>query len=194
MLLKELIDTYEELKKYVYIVKRGDKNPIFIKFKNDNFYHLVGLHKTNIKLFIPEYIKSKTKIYKYIKKNVKKFNNILLSEINDNKSLNYRMTTFYKILDLLKDKKTTLYNLQPKMYGSLYDGDYGLLKIYENINCLLGLVINDTDINTIRCVPQSWMASEKVNHLIENKKPIYMEEIICIPIELFDDSNNLISI
>ncbi|MBP3765880.1 MAG: hypothetical protein J6G98_01695 [Bacilli bacterium] len=191
MLLQQLIDTYEEIKKNVYIIKRGNKYPIIIKFKNDNFFHLVGLHKTNIDLFIPNYIKSKSKKYKYIKNNVKKFNNILLSEINDNESLQYRITTFHLLLDILKGFNTYLYNLQPKKYGSLYDGDYGLLKIYEKINCLLGLVISDTDKNNIKCAPQSWMASEKINYLIENKKPFYLEEISCIPIELFDESNNL---
>lgn len=194
MLLQELINTYEEIKKYVYIIKRGDQHPIIIKFKNDNFFHLVGLHKTNIDLFIPKYIKSKSKKYKYIKNNVEKFNNILLSEIDDNESLQYRMTTFNQISDLLKGYNTNLYNLQPKKYGSLYEGDYGLLKIYEKINCLLGLVISDVDNNIIKCAPQSWMASEKVNHLIKNKKPIYLEEIICIPTEIFDESNNLIVI
>lgn len=194
MLLNNLINTYEELKKYIYIIKRGDKSSIYIKFKNDNFFHLVGLHKTNINLFIPEYIVSKTKKYKYIKKNVNKFNNILLSEINDNESLKYRVNTFCQILDLLKGDKTTLYNLQPKMNGSLYEGDFGLLKVYKDINCLLGLVINDTDHNIIKCAPQSWMASDRINHLIKFKRPIYMEEIIRIPIEKFDENNNLIFI
>ena len=46
-MLKELIDTFEELKKYVYIIDRGTRGKIIIKFTNDKFYHLVGLHKTN---------------------------------------------------------------------------------------------------------------------------------------------------
>lgn len=195
MLLKNIIDTYEELKKYIYIIKRGDKNAIIIKFKNDNLFHLIGLHKTNIDLFIPDYIKSKSKKYKYIKKHMAKFNNILLSEINDNLSLKYRVTTFCKISDLLKGYNTTLYNLQPKMIGSLYDGDFGLLKIYEDINCLFGLVINEViNNNNIKCAPQSWMASDRINHLIEFKKPIYMAEILSIPIDMFDETNNLVCI
>lgn len=194
MILQDLINTYEQLKKNIYIIKRGEKNPIIVKFENDNFFHLVGLHKTNINLFIPKYITTKTKKYKYIKKNVKKFNNILISESKDNISLTNRINTFNRIIDLLKGANTTLYNLQPKMAGSLYNGDYGLLKIYEDVNCLLGLVISDFDDKTINCSPQSWMASTKVNHLIEFKKPIFMYEIIEIPVEMFDESSKLISI
>lgn len=194
MILQELIDTYEEIKKSVYIIKRGDKKSIIIKFKDNNFYHLVGLHKTNLDLFIPHYISSKAKKYKYIKKNIEKFNNILLSEIKDNESLKQRIISFHKISNLLKSSNTSLYNLHPKMIGSLYDGDFGLLKIYEEINCLLGLVISDDNDITINCSPQSWMASKKVNHLIEYKRPIYLEEIISIPIELFNVDNNLIYI
>ena len=80
MILQELIDTYEEIKKYVYVIKRGDKSSITIKFNDNNFFHLVGLHKTHLDLFIPHYISSKAKKYKYIRKNINKFNNILLSE------------------------------------------------------------------------------------------------------------------
>lgn len=194
MILQELINTYEEIKKYVYIIKRGDKNPIMIKFNDNNFYHLVGLHKTNLDLFIPHYIESKAKKYKYIKKNVKKFNNILLSEIKDNESLSQRINSFNRIIDLLKNSNTALYNLHPKMIGSLYDGDFGLLKIYEEIYCLLGLVITETNDITISCSPQSWMASKKVNHLIEYKKPIFLEEIISIPIELFNVDSIIIPV
>lgn len=192
MILQELIDTYEELKKYVYIIKRGNNTSIILKFNDSNFFHLVGLHKTHLNMFIPEYISSKAKKYKYIKKNVKKFNNILLSEIKDNETLNNRIHSFYRIIDLLKDSKTSLYNLQPKLKGSLYDGDFGLLRIYEDINCLLGLVINDANGITISCSPQSWMASKKVNYLIEYRHPIYSEEIISIPSELFNPSESLV--
>lgn len=61
MILQELIDTYEELKKYVYIIKRGNNTSIILKFNDSNFFHLVGLHKTHLNMFIPEYISSKAK-------------------------------------------------------------------------------------------------------------------------------------
>ena len=48
-MLKEAIDTFEELKKYVFIINRGNKPSIIIKFENENFYHLIGLHKTKNK-------------------------------------------------------------------------------------------------------------------------------------------------
>lgn len=82
---------------------------------------------------------------------------------------------------------STLYDLHPKTDGSLYDGDFGLLKIYETINCLLGLVICDLNDSVIKCAPQSWMASDRINHLIEFRRPIYIEEIIAIPIELYNE-------
>ena len=86
-MLKELINTYEELKKYVYIIDRGDKKPIAIKFNNDNFYHLVGLHKINIDMFFPSYIKSKSKKYKFMKNNLEKFNGILENQSKENNLL-----------------------------------------------------------------------------------------------------------
>lgn len=182
MLLEELFDTYEKLKENIYIINRGDKKPLVIKFKNDQFFHLVGLHKTNIRLFIPNYITSKDKIYKYMKKNIKKYNNILLSEIKDSELLTHRLETFKQILDLLTGNQTSLYRLKPQKYGSLYDGDFGLLKIYQSFNCLLGLVISEEELNKVLCAPQSWMASNRVNQLISGKRPIYMNNITKVPI------------
>ena len=194
MILEQLIKTYEKLKKNNYIIKRGNKTPIIIKFKDDNFFHLVGLHKTNVNIFIPHYITSKSKKYKYIKKNIKKFNNILMSEIKENNALQYRVTSFHNIANLLENNSTSLYDLKYKTPGSVYDGDFGLLKIYENISCLLGLKIVNQENTFIACAPQSWMASNKAIHLIEYKKPIYMEKIISIPIELYNKGDNLIPI
>lgn len=194
MLLQEIIDTYEELKKYVFIINRGDKLPIIIKFKNENFFHLVGLHKCNFEMFIPHYIKSKDKKYKYIKKNIKKFNNILMSEISGETLLTYRVETFHLILDLLKSENTTLYNLQSRVIGSVYNGDFGLLKIYEKINCLLGLVIDFENKNSIYCAPQSWMANIRINNLIQFKRPIYMEKISIIPLTIYDNTREELSV
>lgn len=115
-----------------------------------------------------------------------------MSEIKDNESLEYRVTTFYLILDLLNGNNTSLYNLQQKTPGSLYTGDYGLLKIYIDVNCLLGLVVNEQLETIIECSPQSWMASNRINHLIAGKRPIYLEGIITIPKEIFDETNSTI--
>ena len=194
MLLQDLINTFEKLKTNVYIIDRGDKGTIIIRFKDNNFFHLVGLHKTNLNLFIPDYITSKAKIYKYIKKNVTKFNNILLSEIKDNETLQSRMYNFHKALDLLKGKNVKLYNLHDNIPGSLYKGDYGLLKIYSGTSCLLGLVIAINNNPILTCAPQSWMVSKKNNYLIENKRAIYKENMIMIPVEKYDEINNLISV
>lgn len=194
MILQDLIDTFEEVKKNVYLVMRGDKTPILIKFNDDNFFHLVGLHKTNINLFMPKGIKSKTKMYKYLKGHVDKFNNILLSEANDNELLNNRITTFHNILDLLSGERTSLYDLCKKTDGSMYDGDFGILKIYEDVNCLLGLKISVTEDDIIKCAPQSWMSSNKVNYLIKFKKPIYMEKIAAIPLAFYNKPKELVSI
>ena len=48
---------------------------------------------------------------------------------------------------------TILYNLKEKVPGSVYNGDYVLLNIIENIYCLLGLKLD----NNLVYVPQSWM-------------------------------------
>lgn len=187
-MLQQLIDTFEELKKFVFIIDRGNKGKIIIKFNNDNFYHLVGLHKTNINIFFPDYIKSMDKRYKYIKKNVNKFNNILMNQIKEKDSLELRISTFHHILELLKGiDSPILYDLKQKTPGSMYNGDFGLMKIYEQIYCLFGLKSESKIDNVINCAPQSWMASNRVNRIIEGKKPIYMERIYVVPLELYNN-------
>lgn len=69
-MLYNLISTYEELKKYTFIIDRGVKGILVFNFSNDNFFHLVGLQHLNVTMFIPNYIKTKDKQYKYIKKNL----------------------------------------------------------------------------------------------------------------------------
>lgn len=187
-MLQDLIDTFEELKKYAFIIDRGSKGSIIIKFRNDNFYHLVGLHKTNIDMFIPTHIRTKDKKYKYIKKNVAKFNNILENQIKEKDSLIFRISTFQNILDLLNgNNNTILYNLKEKNPNSLYNGDFGLLKIYEQLYCLLGLKCESINGNIISCAPQSWMASNRINKLIEYKHPIFMQQISKVPISAYND-------
>lgn len=182
-MLEEAINTFEELKKYTFIIDRGNKKPIIIKFNNDNFYHLIGLHKTNIDIFFPSFIKSKDKKYKYIKKHIKKFEKILINQIQDQDILISRISTFSNILDMLKENKNTaLYNLKQKVPGSIYDGDFGLLKFYEEkICCLFGLKSEQENSCYIYCAPQSWMASNRINRLVEGKMQIYMKSIISIP-------------
>lgn len=155
-MLEEAINSFEELKKYIFIINRGTKKSIVIKFNNSNFYHLVGLHKTNINMFIPTNIKTMDKKYKYMKKNLKQFEGILQDQIKEKDFLQNRIKTFRNVLDLLSENKNTmLFNLKEKTPGSMYDGDFGLLKIYEELSCLLGLKVNEEEINTIYCAPQS---------------------------------------
>lgn len=96
-----------------------------------------------------------------------------------------RINYFQNILDLLKNG-SQLYNLKMNTPNSLYEGDFGLSKIYENeIYCLLGLK-EDSKINlNIECVPQSWMVGKRKNKIIENRRAIYYNNINCIPIELY---------
>ena len=187
-MLKELINTYEELKKYVYIIDRGDKKPIAIKFNNDNFYHLVGLHKINIDMFFPSYIKSKSKKYKFMKNNLEKFNGILENQSKEKIELLQRITSFKNIIDLLtSNNNTVLYNISEKIPFSKYNGDYGLYKPYENLFCLLGLKSEYETKRINSCAPQSWMASNRPNKLIVFKNPIYMKEIMKVPSELYNE-------
>lgn len=189
-MLQEAIDTFEELKKYIFIINRGAKGFIIVKFNNNNFYHLVGLHKMNINMFLPQYIKTQDKKYKYIKKHIKKFDNILKNQIKEKDLLKLRVTTFVRIKDLLTNENNTiLYNLKEKVEGSLYNGDYGLMKTFEDdISCLLGLKEETNINNIINCAPQSWMASNRINRLIEYKRPIYIKSITAIPIKLYNQN------
>ena len=196
-MLQELINTFEELKKYVFVINRGKQKNIIIRFNNDNFYHLVGLHKINIDMFFPNYIKSKDKKYKYIKKHVDKFEKILVNQIQEKNSLILRITTFHNILDLLKGNSTTLYNLKQIVPGSMYRGDYGLSKMYfeddENICCLLGLKCNNENGEFINCAPQSWMASTRINKIINGKRATFIDTIVAVQSELFNDPFELIT-
>lgn len=192
-MLQELIDTFEELKKYVFIIDRGNKENIMLQFNDDHFYHLAGLHKTNIDLFLPKKIKSKAKQYKYLKSHVDKFENILQNEIKEKDTLQLRIKTFPHILKLLSENNNTiLYSLKERVPGSLYDGDFGLFKIFEEIYCLLGLKIEDNENGIIHCAPQSWMASNRPNRLIEYKMPIYMNVIIKVPIKFIQNGQLVI--
>ena len=80
--------------------------------------------------------------------------------------------------------------LKKKVPGSLYNGDYGLLKIYEKMYCLLGLKEFDKINCQTYCAPQSWMASNRENNLTKNKIPIYMIGINTISKEKFNDEYN----
>lgn len=194
-MLQELIDTFEELKKYVFIISRGANKAIIIRFNNDNFYHLVGLHKTKIDIFFPSFIKSKDKKYKYMKKNIEKFDGILKNQIKEKDTLEFRIKTFHHITDLLKSNdKTILYNLKSKVPGSMYNGDYGLFKIYEEIYCLFGLACEHETNEFIHCAPQSWMASNRPNKLINGKRPIFMENITVLSATTFNDTFDEIAV
>ncbi len=187
-MLKEAIKTFEELKKYVFIINRGDKESIVIKFENSNFYHLLGLHKIKINNFFPNKKMTKDKIYKYLKANTEKYENILADLIKEQKRIELRIATFPNILKLLNESDTVLYDLKNnKPIGSLYNGNYGLFNHFDKIYCLLGLKIDNTSNNIILCAPQSWMPSNRRNNLIEFKHPTYMKEIIKIPIKLYNE-------
>lgn len=188
-MLYELINTFEELKKYVFIIDRGTKGSIIFRFKNENFFHLVGLHHTNILMFIPIHIKTKDKQYKHIKKYMNKFNSIIENQITEKNSLQLRMTTFVNIMDLLKGDKTNLYNTKGKNDGSLINGEYGLLKIYEDIYCFLGLKVDNEKSDRIYCVPQTWFADRKAYKRVVGKRPLYINNISKISKDLYLDRN-----
>lgn len=191
-MVEQLINDFEELKKYIFIITRKDKKSIIIKFRNENFYHLVGLHKIkNFDNYFPTNMKSKDKRYKYIKKNPQKFNNILKNQLQEKDLLKLRIATFSNVANMLRSQDISLYNLKPKLKDSLYDGDYGLMKTYENdLCCLLGLKIDDENEKVIKCIPNSWMASRRINKLVEFKRPIYIESTIALQIELYDEESD----
>ena len=140
-------------------------------------------------MFFPEYIKSQDKKYKYIKKNAKKFNGILENQIKEKHSLELRITTFKNILDLFKqENETSLYNLRGKIPGSLYNGDYGLLEVCHKINCLLALACESKNEKAINCAPQSWMASNRTNKILEHKSPLYIKNIYTIPAVMYNEN------
>lgn len=184
-MLQELVETFEELKKHTYIINLGKKGYIVLKFENEHFYHLVGLHKINLDIYFPNKKMTKDKKYRYIKSHTNKFENVLKNKLEENILLRYRTITFKNLPDLLNGRNTILYNLQEKNPVSLYDGDFGLMKIYQNDNgdniyCLLGIKNN----NIYNCVPQSWMVEKRPNNLIQYKKPLYLKDIDKVPVEV----------
>ncbi len=190
-MLKDLIETFEELKKYVFIIDRGDKGKIIVKFKDEHFYHLIGLHKIHFDIFLPDYIKTKEKQYKFIKKNIEKYDNILKNQIVKKDTLQNRINSFHNLLDLLKGNGIKLYNLKEKNPNSLYEGDYGLLKIYNTLYCLLGLKEFNKIENEIYCAPQSWMADKREINIIKYKIPIFINRIIFIPVNQYTNEYTL---
>lgn len=185
MLLDDMIKTFEDLKKNVYIIDRGDLKPLIIRFKDEHFYHLAGLHKTNINMFFPKEIRSRAKQYKHMKNNIEKYNNIIINQIKGKYLLELRINTFCYITEILKDNSgATLYRFKDKVAGSRYDGDYGLFKLFEDIYCLLGLKENADD-NI--CYPQSWMPSNRM-HKLAMRPPKSYNKIIVIPTKIYDNS------
>ena len=94
------------------------------------------------------------------------------------------MTSFINIINLFASNDTKLYNLKSKVVGSMYEGDYGLVNKFDEIQCLLGL-INDNEENY---VPQSWMASNRTNKLVFGKVPLYLKEIKIIPKSVYTNT------
>ena len=88
------------------------------------------------------------------------------------------MQTFINIIDLLNGEKTSLYDIRGKNDGSLINGDFGLLKIYEDIYCFLGLkkIAVPTSENLV-CTPITWIADRKAYKRVANKKPLYIRYI-----------------
>lgn len=158
------------------------------------FFHLIGLHKTNIDMFFPKYIKTKARKYSFIKKNLKKFNGIVENQIKEKNTLTLRIKSFPNILDLLKSNQgISLFDLKIVPIGSQFKGDFGILKVYENLSCLLALKCDYEADLTINCAPQSWMADRRSIQLTEFKKPIYMENISNVPITAYNSEFNEIA-
>lgn len=199
-MIQELVDTFEELKKYDYLIDMGDKGFIIIKFKNEHFYHLAGFHKLNLDIYFPQKCISKDKKYKYIKSHTEKFENILKNQIKENQLLKQRITTFKYIPSIFDEKHTILYNLREKNNPmSLYDGDFGLMRVFqiesnannmEDIYCLLGLKNRGLLETTYNCVPQSWMADRRPNSLVQYKKPLYIKMLAKLPLKITQHSEN----
>ena len=189
-MLEDAIKTFDKLKKYVFMVDRGTNNkPLIIKFDNGNFYHLLGLHKINLNMFFPDYIKTMSRKYEYIKKRKKQFNGIIENQIKGKDTLILRIKYFKNILDILKkNSDITLYDLKNVPKNSLYNGDYGLLKIYENLYCLLALKVDKENDNHSICAPQSWMVNKRAIQLVELKKPLYHKKIIQISNEQYEEN------
>ncbi len=70
----------------------------------------------------------------------------------------------------------------------MYKGDFGLLKIYENLNCLLCLKCTEETDKIINCAPQSYMVDRRLLQITEFKLPLYIDNIIPIPVEMYNDS------
>ena len=69
------------------------------------------------------------------------------------------------------------------------------MKTYEeDICCLLGLKTESKEDKNIYCFPNSWMASNRINRLVEFKRPIYMESISMIPMEIYSEGLDKICI
>ena len=202
-MIQELINTFEELKKYEYFINIGKKGYIIINFENSHFYHLAGFHKLKLDIYFPKKCTSKEKKYKYIKSHPDKFENILKNQLSQNNLVKQRIENFKYIPDLLNGDNTILYSLREKTNPmSLYDGDFALMKIYQldetnNVDivyCLLGLKKTMFQNNTYNCAPQSWMVDKRPNNLVQYKKPLYIKEFAKLPLTMTDLQNTSLNV
>lgn len=179
-MLNDLINFFEDIKQYYIIINRGTKDTIVIKFKDENFFHLVGLHKTQFGRFIPEQIKGRTRQYKYIKAHIDKYEPIFKNQVQEYSSIKLRVSTFNKIKDMFDNNNTALYNLKVRTLDSMYNGDYGLQRIMDKMYHLLGLKEDVIENNIIYCAPQSWMVSRSINKIIYGRNSIYKKDILLL--------------
>lgn len=191
-MVQELIDTFEELKKYNYFIDMGKDGLMLIEFKNEHFYHLAGFHKINLSIYFPQKRMSKEKQYKYIKSHTEKFENAIKNQMKENNLLQQRIETFKYIPEIFDKNSVILYNLRIKNNPmSLYNGDFGLMKIFQKqtannkvkqIYGLLGLKNHIESEKGYNCVPQSWMADTRPNSLVQYRKPLYIKGLAKLPV------------
>ncbi|WP_160692578.1 PBECR4 domain-containing protein [Clostridium sp. C2-6-12] len=129
--LDEVMSDYEALLNKTYKYQLIDKNELEVKFKTENFPHVIGLHKlVDIKDLekLSKKIISGKKIYKELKKEIT--NEMIITSPHYPKIEN-KFNYFYKIKDLVFQK--VIYDFDRSKLRTKIDADLVLYTIEDNL-------------------------------------------------------------
>jgi hypothetical protein len=171
--LKNCADIYSILLNKKYIITLSNLQVITIVFKEEHFYHLIGLQYLNDIVYLR---KNKKAIFKKIMNNEITFKNISNSVFVD--QVVERINNFSYIIQLLSTDR--IIKFDPKRVYSRINADYIMVKNNEGNNLMLFLGKNNNDDNLY---PVSFIIRNN-NDYIYGQKSIGIKDIQIIDFDV----------
>ena len=174
MYLAQAIASFEELKKYKFIITTKKYGSLVLEFYNHHFKHLFGIQYMN--LILPENIKSSAALYRYLVKKHSKFEEQINLQIKNNEQLENRVKQFVLIDRLLYSVDLKLYKQHMPKNGSMLNVNFILYS--EQLGYKLMLALNENTDNTVS--PSSWMVESRleVPYVIQGIKATFPVTIL----------------